>query len=612
MPRKFLLFIFALFSFSAFCEDAMELDSAIVSIAKKIASAVEEESVTLGIGDFSSDTENLSKYISNRFATELGKNTKFILQERSESGKSQIERELNYQYASGYVSDRAAVDLGKQLGAKYLVYGYFEQLGSYLSLNVRLTNVETATIPVIESIPISSSEKLNELLGDSKNLTDSTDYLNMIARCRDKKTSIRREENQEKNSVESRINAEYQVQINEVNNRVQKRNQSDEVFARKKNEDLEKIISQRDNKIKSELDKITIKYNEQYNHVDLSEADLKKKLSQMTFTLSENAVIVRVDEFRNNDKPQNYPIMVQSVHHLVNYRYPTRYVMASSEEDNDDEFDMIEEAKENNGFSGEIKYSVLPNENAETFSIKILSVRVYLKDSGQTLVNDTVNKVIAENVTAASDIKVESSTSATLSQGKKLQGKTQSKKKDSNDSFSQDSQSVSQSSSSYIAKTASAKQKSERVSDLVSFGYMYYGNNAYAMNGVYLNALSSSWGHFFVDWINLQAGLASSGGFFFDGSIDAGLYWNIASRVYPFVKVGMGFAWGVYDYDDHDDYYLGDVGGFELKAGLGFDVRLTDYVKVVASYNLAFIPGEKYFCSDNIKLGIGFGMPVTK
>ena len=258
---------------------------------------------------------------------------------------------------------------------------------------------------------------------------EQDDYLNMIARCRDKKTSIRREENQEKNSVESRINAEYQVQINEVNNRVQKRNQSDEVFARKKNEDLEKIISQRDNKIKSELDKITIKYNEQYNHVDLSEADLKKKLSQMTFTLFENAVIVRVDEFRNNDKPQNYPIMVQSIHHLVNYRYPTRYVMASSEEDNDDEFDMIEEAKENNGFSGEIKYSVLPSENAETFSIKISSVRVYLKDSGQTLVNDSVNKVIAENVTAASDIKVESSTNETLSQGKKLQGKTQSKKK---------------------------------------------------------------------------------------------------------------------------------------------------------------------------------------
>lgn len=406
--KSCLLVAMILVAVSSFAQNALDIDTAISFIAGKIIQQLPSDSV-IGSGGFMSDTETLSRYINDNLESALRKNGTFTIVERG-ANLSRINKELDWQYSSGAVSDRAAVDLGKQLGAQYIIYGYFEQLGNYMSLNVRVSNVETGESPVIENQTVASSSKLNELLGDSRNLSTANDYLAMIARCKDKRVRLERERNNEISSTTSQIKSKYQPEINAINTRVQKKNQSDEVFNRKKTEDLNRVTQQRDSEIKGETDKIKIKYDEQNKSIENSEKELRQRLSQTSFYLNGTQVDVRMGEFQANAKPQNWPVTIKSLDALVKFKHETRYEMVSSEEDNEEEFDLIENAKASGKLSGEIKFQVVPSEVEDDFSVKVQNVRVFLKDTKQTLVNESIDKIVG---TTSVSIKSEVNSSKT-------------------------------------------------------------------------------------------------------------------------------------------------------------------------------------------------------
>ena len=157
----------------------------------------------------------MSEWLAKETEARLIRTGKFKLLERNAKNLKLIDSEIDYQY-SGNVDDSSMVELGYRLGAKYLVYGSFEQFGGLMQLTLKTTNVESGEIPVIASYSISSSTKLTDLLGDERELNTAEDYLDMIARCQRKLTSIESDKNKEIQNITSNIFTKYQEEINKV------------------------------------------------------------------------------------------------------------------------------------------------------------------------------------------------------------------------------------------------------------------------------------------------------------------------------------------------------------------------------------------------------------
>lgn len=614
MKKKFLILAVLCTALSAaFSQNALDIDTAISHIASKIEEQIPQGSI-IGSAGVLSDTEELSRYITDRLESALRQGGTFTIVERG-ANLNKINKELDYQYMSGAVSDKAAVDLGKQLGAQYMLSGYFEQLGSYMSLNIRVSNVATSESPVIENQVVSSSAKLNELLGDSRALTTANDYLTMIARCREKLVRLERDRSNEISTTSAQIRAKHQSAINEVNTRVQKKNQSDEVFNRKKTEDLNRITQQRDNEIKGETDKIKIKYDEQYKSIENSEKELKQRLSQTVFSLTGSLVDVRMGEFRNNDKPQNWPVTIQSKDALVKYRHETKYVMVSSEEDNEEEFNTIEDARSNGKLAGEIKYQIVPKATENAFDIKVQNIRVYLIDTKQTLINEQVEKIVSS--TTASIKGNEEATKITL-----ISTDTQTSKKKVSKTIIDEPQPASITDSG----------KPARVSDAFGIGPCF--DPIYGFIGLRLNAFSSTWENFFVDWATIKFLLPFGEnvieGSFISYTMDCGWFWNWGKRVFPFIKLGLGVdcryietETTVYtnEWNDYLGYSIPEAetstalktiaGGLVFKVGLGMDIKLSDKIKLVVelSPELPLPIYDAPFLGD-MSVSLCFGKPV--
>ena len=393
------LFILFFLSVSMFAQQSVNIDSAIDAAVSEIKAAV-PSGVEIAVATIGADTKELSDYIAKELESRLIRTGKFKLLERNAQNLRIINAEMDYQY-SGSVDDSSMVELGYRLGAKYLVYGSFEQFGGLMQLTIKATSVETGEIPVIASFSIASSAKITDLLGDQRALNTAQDYLDMIARCQQKLNSIENDKNKEIQNNTSNIYAKYQTQINEARAREKEPWEStaehEEIIA-KNVLDLE---SKRDTELSGVSRNVSIKYDNQYKMVELQMEKLTEDLQNTSFVLKGDSVQVFIGDFDSEAKPKNWPVSIRSLDKLVNYTYNGKRTV--SDADVRTEFYAMEEARKNGTLEGEITYKVESTDSKMRFNIRVISVRVNNTSSYTTIVNETVNKVVG-SVNATSQL----------------------------------------------------------------------------------------------------------------------------------------------------------------------------------------------------------------
>ena len=390
MKKKILIGILISLTSVMFAQKTVSIESALDSAVSEIKMTV-PSGTEIAVSRFSSDSQELSEWLAKETEARLIRTGKFKLLERNAKNLKIIDSEMDYQY-SGNVDDSSMVELGYRLGAKYLVYGSFEQFGGLMQFTLKTTNVESGEIPVIASYSISSSTKLTDLLGDERELNTAEDYLDMIARCQRKLTSIESEKNKEIQNITSNIFTKYQEEINKVKSVEKEPWESQSEYDSKISKAVIEVEGKRDTELNGVESKVNIKYDNQYKMVELQMNKLVENLQNTSFVIKGDSVQVLLGTFNAEAKPKNWPVSIKSLDKLVNYTYNGKRTV--SDADVKTEYMSMESARKNNSLEGEIIYKILKGSSNFDYEIKVVSVRVYNSENGTTVVNETVNQMV--------------------------------------------------------------------------------------------------------------------------------------------------------------------------------------------------------------------------
>ena len=261
-----------------------------------------------------------------------------------------------------------------------------------MQFTLKTTNVESGEIPVIASYSISSSTKLTDLLGDERELNTAEDYLDMIARCQRKLTSIESDKNKEIQNITSNIFTKYQEEINKVKSVEKEPWESQSEYDSKISKAVIEVEGKRDTELNGVESKVNIKYDNQYKMVELQMNKLVENLQNTSFVIKGDSVQVLLGTFNAEAKPKNWPVSIKSLDKLVNYTYNGKRTV--SDADVKTEYKTMESARASNSLEGEIIYKILKGSSNFDYEIKVISVRVYNSENGTTVVNETVNQMV--------------------------------------------------------------------------------------------------------------------------------------------------------------------------------------------------------------------------
>ena len=386
-----------------FAQSTVAISQAIDSSSKEIANTLPARS-KVAVATFFSDSKALSNYLSQEVVKKLMARGSLTMIERNEKNMSLVNAETEYQY-SGSVSDDSMVEFGNRLGAQYLVYGAFDQLGGMLQFTIQVTNVETAEIPYMKSYSIAKNAQLTELYGDSLEMNSAEDYLNAIARCQRKLSSIQKDKNKAIQNQSARISSTYQEQINSVTSEEKNPWESKSEYDNRINEAVNNIVKKRDTELAGVEKSVSIKYDNQLKQVEIQKDKIIKDLQNTSFSLAGKSVQVMLGAFDAEAKPKNWPVSIKSLDKQVSYIYSGKYIV--NDADVKTEYQAVEQARKDSDFEGEITYRIIEGSSKNSFEVFVVSVRVYIKSSGSAIINENINKAVGilkanKNVSGAS------------------------------------------------------------------------------------------------------------------------------------------------------------------------------------------------------------------
>lgn len=417
--KKCLLVILGILCFfvSGHAQNSVDISQAIDTSSKEIASTLPVRS-KVAVATFFSDSKELSSYLSQEVVKKLAARGSLTLIERNEKNMSLVNAETEYQY-SGSVSDDSMVEFGNRLGAQYLVYGSFDQLGGMLQFTVQVTNVETAEIPYMKSYSIAKTSQLTELLGDGWEMNTADDYLNAIARCQRKISAIEKDKNKAIQNQSARIFSIYQEQINSISSEEKNPWESKAEYDSRIKEAVNTVSKKRDTELGGIEKLVSTKYDNQLKQVEIQKDKIIKDLQNTSFSLTGQSVQVLLGAFDAEAKPKNWPVSIKSLDKQVSYIYSGKYVV--NDADVRSEYQTVEQARKDGDFEGEITYRIIEGNTKSTFEVFIVSVRVLIKSSGSAIVNENINKAVGtlnanKNIAVASAV-ASATTNATKKSG---------------------------------------------------------------------------------------------------------------------------------------------------------------------------------------------------
>ena len=157
MKRIILMFMVMMFTGLCFAQTtATTLDRAINDAVMYIEGRLKNGS-KLVILNMSTSQVRLSDYIIDEIATNMVNNNKLIVVDRR--NLELIQREMNFQM-SGEVSEETAQEIGRKLGAQYIISGSLTPLGNVYRLRVQVLSVETAQIAGMQNLNVLGNDRV--------------------------------------------------------------------------------------------------------------------------------------------------------------------------------------------------------------------------------------------------------------------------------------------------------------------------------------------------------------------------------------------------------------------------------------------------------------------
>jgi TolB-like protein len=125
-------------------------DKAIESCAREIELSL-DEGVSVAVVGFESGSPELSGDIMEEFMGCLIRGKKLLVADRSKLDLVYKELDLSM---SGYISDETAVNIGKMVGARFVITGSLTNRGDAYRLRITAINTETAVRTAFSSVNI--------------------------------------------------------------------------------------------------------------------------------------------------------------------------------------------------------------------------------------------------------------------------------------------------------------------------------------------------------------------------------------------------------------------------------------------------------------------------
>jgi len=150
---RFFIPMLLLLSVGLFAEN-ISLDQAVQSSVERIESRLEQGS-QVAVLVFDAPSQDLAKYIIDEIVEAISSNGKLKLIERKFTDA--IRKEMDIQL-SGDVSDDDAKQIGKQLGAQYVITGTLDDVGDAYRFRVAAIDVETAVRQASSSLDIDKTD----------------------------------------------------------------------------------------------------------------------------------------------------------------------------------------------------------------------------------------------------------------------------------------------------------------------------------------------------------------------------------------------------------------------------------------------------------------------
>ena len=142
----------------------MEMDKAIQLASKEINDAL-PAGTKVALLNFSSPSDAFSDYVLEEMSIYLVRGKKLVVVDRKEIDL--IRKEMNFQM-SGDVSDESAQEIGKMLGAQYIVSGSLVSLSDTHRFRTKVINVQSAAIDTASSYIIWDDSEIQSLLKQGK------------------------------------------------------------------------------------------------------------------------------------------------------------------------------------------------------------------------------------------------------------------------------------------------------------------------------------------------------------------------------------------------------------------------------------------------------------
>jgi TolB-like protein len=141
-----------------------DLDTALKDATESIVKSIPQNN-RIALLNFDSPSDKMALYVLDELATNLVEKKKYTVVDRKEIDLIMKEQTLQY---SGEFSNESAQDIGKFLGAQYIVSGSYMDLGQYCRIMIRVLNVQTTTIEVQYRDDVQKNSLIVELLKGGK------------------------------------------------------------------------------------------------------------------------------------------------------------------------------------------------------------------------------------------------------------------------------------------------------------------------------------------------------------------------------------------------------------------------------------------------------------
>ena len=162
--KRFLVTVFLLgmAGFSAFSQ-TLTLDKAIQTSAKEMGTKLKKGS-TVAVLNFTTASERMAAHVIDELNNTIVNDGQLTAVDRRR--RDLIDKELDFS-DSGYVSDASAQQIGRALGAEFIVSGSLELMGANYRFRVQVLEVESITMRYSYSANIHDNQQVKALMSET-------------------------------------------------------------------------------------------------------------------------------------------------------------------------------------------------------------------------------------------------------------------------------------------------------------------------------------------------------------------------------------------------------------------------------------------------------------